>query len=44
MGVIETFHEGRLSHIVIICTHCLQNPASGRKHLIKQPQTSQQNK
>ena len=23
MGVIETFHEGRLSHIVIICTHCL---------------------
>ena len=34
MGVIETFHEGRLSHIVIICTHCLQNPASGRKHLI----------
>ena len=26
MGVIETFHEGRLSHIVIICTHCLQNP------------------
>ena len=23
MGVIETFHEGRLSHIVIICTHYL---------------------
>lgn len=44
MGVIETFPEGRLSHIVIICTHCLQNPASGRKHLIKQQQTSQQNK
>ena len=44
MGVIETFPDGRLSHIVIICTHCLQNPASGRKHLIKQPQTSQQNK
>ena len=44
MGVIDMFPEGRLSHIAIICTRCLQNPAPGRKHLIKQPQTSQQNK